>query len=257
MVCGAAGRFFDRFKVVARVRQLDMSGGPFLRRMLEWFNARPMLWRFFGSWGRCSRRGAAVFVSLDFCTGGRLKNSAFSEALRSGFARANVLDFAFTLEARTDAEMPERLIGGATLCRPNLGAVPHAQKAVDGRYVIPASATSPASKVLRTFIEARARGDASAAAACCAEDLVCVGPLGSTQGLRQASARLFGRASQPVDSVVRELQLVGGGPKEQLWRRAVEMRVGPGARLLVVQDYTLRHSRRDGAKISRVEVRRH
>ena len=33
-----------------------------------------MLWRFFGVWGDCGRRGAVATVNLDFCTGGRLKN---------------------------------------------------------------------------------------------------------------------------------------------------------------------------------------
>ena len=129
------GRFYDRFKVIARCVHVDKPMGPFLRKMVQWFNAKPMLWRFFGVWGNCSRRGAATFVNLDFCTGGRLKNKAFSE----GLAIANntvVFDLAFTLEARSDEEMPETLLGGATACRVNFQTAPEIFRVDDGTYAL-------------------------------------------------------------------------------------------------------------------------
>ena len=98
--------FYDRFKVIVRMCSLD--GGirsPFLRKMVDWFNGKPMLWRFFGVWGDCTRRGHVVFLNLDFCTGGRLKNAAFSEGAK-GLDSAT-FDMGWTLEARTDDEMPE------------------------------------------------------------------------------------------------------------------------------------------------------
>ena len=51
-------------------------------------------------------------------------------------------DLSFTLEARDDAEMPERLIGGATFCRVHTAAMPtlaedagRGRPAADGRLV--------------------------------------------------------------------------------------------------------------------------
>ena len=35
--------------------------------MVDWFNGKPMLWRFFGVWGDCGRRNGVVTVNLDFC----------------------------------------------------------------------------------------------------------------------------------------------------------------------------------------------
>ena len=117
------GEFFDRFKVIARLRHIDHKPNWFVRTMIDSFNAKPMLWRFFGVWGQCRREGRVVFIDCDMCTGGRLKNSAFFEGQRSGIG--HVTDLSWTLEARTDEEMPERLLGGATLVRPDcLGASP-------------------------------------------------------------------------------------------------------------------------------------
>lgn len=83
--------------------------------MIEKFNGKPMLWRWFGVWGNCGRRGAVTYLNLDFCTGGLLKNTAFSQGMR-GVEACN-FDLSWCLEAREDAEMPERLMGGATICR--------------------------------------------------------------------------------------------------------------------------------------------
>ena len=117
------GQFFDRFKVIARLRHIDHKPNWFIRTMIDSFNAKPMLWRFFGVWGQCRREGRVVFIDCDMCTGGRLKNSAFFEGQRSGIG--HVTDLSWTLEARGDEEMPERLLGGATLVRPDcLGASP-------------------------------------------------------------------------------------------------------------------------------------
>ena len=118
-----AGRFYDRFKVIARARCLDMHVGFFLRKMIDFFNGKPMLWRFFGVWGDCRRSGNVVFLNLDFCTGGRLKNAAFHEGVKGGFQNVT-FDISWTLEARSDDEMPETLLGGVTIMRPQLDAVP-------------------------------------------------------------------------------------------------------------------------------------
>ena len=67
-----------------------------------------MLWRFFGVWGRCCRSGAVVILNLDFQTGGRIKNLAFARGVQAGFDNM-VYDVSWTLEARHDAQMPERL----------------------------------------------------------------------------------------------------------------------------------------------------
>ena len=132
--CDEESHFYDRFKVIARALQVDKPMGPFLRKMVQWFNAKPMLWRFFGVWGNCLRRGGVTFVNLDFCTGGRLKNRAFFEGL--ALARNTVVfDLAFTLEARGDDDMPERLLGGATACRLDFEAAPHVHPLGDGRFV--------------------------------------------------------------------------------------------------------------------------
>ena len=57
------------------------------------------------------------------CTGGRIKNRAFARGMPAGEGKA-LWDLSFTLEARDDAEMPERLIGGATFCRVPTAAMP-------------------------------------------------------------------------------------------------------------------------------------
>ena len=119
----AAGRFYDRFKVVAMLRGLDLPTGFFLRTMIDSFNGKPMLWRFYGKWGNCSREGDVVFVNLDMCTGGMLKNSTFAEGVRGAYFEHSLFDIAWTLEARTDEEMPERLLGGARIVRPQLTTV--------------------------------------------------------------------------------------------------------------------------------------
>lgn len=82
-----SGKFYDRFKVIVRVRRLFGKPGWFLSKMINAFSGKPMLWRFFGVWGRCHRRGAAVFINMDMCTGGMLKNRAFAEGVRSGFGK--------------------------------------------------------------------------------------------------------------------------------------------------------------------------
>ena len=82
-----------------------------------------MLWRFFGIWGNCSRRGSVVFANLDFCTGGRVKNAAFARGVKLGFQHL-VFDFSWTIEAREEEEMPERLLGGVTISRLNIPALP-------------------------------------------------------------------------------------------------------------------------------------
>ena len=58
-----------------------------------------MLWRFFGVWGDCGRRGAVATVNLDFCTGGRLKNGALAQCASrfDGF----VGDVSWLLESHT------------------------------------------------------------------------------------------------------------------------------------------------------------
>ena len=122
------GRFFDRFKVIGRLLPNGMTrelfeSDFFLRRMLEAFNGKPMLWRWFGVWGDCERVGGVVNLNLDFCTGGRIKNRAFARGMPAGEGKA-LWDLSFTLEARDDAEMPERLIGGATFCRVHTAAMP-------------------------------------------------------------------------------------------------------------------------------------
>ena len=61
-----AGRFYDRFKVVAVLRDLDTPPGLFLRTMIDSFNGKPMLWRFFGSWGSCGRTGGEPASSASY-----------------------------------------------------------------------------------------------------------------------------------------------------------------------------------------------
>ena len=46
-----SGDFYDRFKVIVRCREAGVPIGVFLRKMIDWFNGKPMLWRFFGIWG--------------------------------------------------------------------------------------------------------------------------------------------------------------------------------------------------------------
>ena len=46
-----SGDFYDRFKVIVRCREVGVPVGVFLRKMIDWFNGKPMLWRFFGIWG--------------------------------------------------------------------------------------------------------------------------------------------------------------------------------------------------------------
>ena len=96
----------------------------------------------------CRRRGAATFVNLDFCTGGKLKNMAFAEGVRCSNHNL-VFDISWTLEARSDEEMPERLLGGATLCRLDYEAAPQIITTADGRHSLAgempdAPATAPA-----------------------------------------------------------------------------------------------------------------
>ena len=125
------GEFYDRFKVIARmVREDRHSTNSFLRMMIDQFNGKPMLWRFFGVWGDCGRRGAVATVNLDFCTGGRIKNGALAQCASrfDGF----VGDVSWLLESRTDAEMPERLIGGVVISRIDVTALPMLAEAADG-----------------------------------------------------------------------------------------------------------------------------
>ena len=133
------GKYYDRFKVIVRLRTLDARPGYFLKGMIDQFNGKPMLWRWFGVWGSLQRRHGVVFANLDMCTGGRLKNAAFA----SGYASASdglVFDVSWTLEARGDGEMPERLLGGATVCRygGSRGAadVPLLRQRADGSFQI-------------------------------------------------------------------------------------------------------------------------
>ena len=121
----SGSKYFDRFKVIVRLRILDRNVGFFLRQMVSQFNGKPMLWRFWGVWGCCLRKGDVVFANLDFMTGGRLKNSAFSQACGGSGLDSVVFDVSWTLESRCDAEMPERLLGGGTICRPDLSSARH------------------------------------------------------------------------------------------------------------------------------------
>jgi len=137
------GEFYDRFKVIARmVREDRHSTNSFLRLMIDQFNGKPMLWRFFGVWGDCGRRGAVATVNLDFCTGGRLKNGALAQCASrfDGF----VGDVSWLLESRTDAEMPERLIGGVVISRIDVAALPSLDETADGalRVLPPGSAAA-------------------------------------------------------------------------------------------------------------------
>ena len=118
-----SGDFYDRFKVIARMlHQEDQATNFFLRRMIEQFNGKPMLWRFFGVWGDCCRRGGVACVNLDFCTGGRIKNAALFQAATT--LGSFVGDLSWCLESRADVEMPERLIGGATIVRIDVRSLP-------------------------------------------------------------------------------------------------------------------------------------
>ena len=142
------GEFYDRFKVIARmVREDRHSTNSFLRMMIDQFNGKPMLWRFFGVWGDCGRRGAVATVNLDFCTGGRIKNGALAQCASrfDGF----VGDVSWLLESRTDAEMPERLIGGVVISRIDVTALPMLAEAADGalRLTYPGPSHSSAAAV--------------------------------------------------------------------------------------------------------------
>ena len=123
--------FYDRFKVICRLVSAEtQASSTSLRGMISRFNGKPMLWRFFGVWGNCVRRGAVVAVNLDFCTGGRVKNAALLQCVqRSG---GFVVDMSWALESRSDAEMPERIIGGVTLARLNVADLPELEVAADG-----------------------------------------------------------------------------------------------------------------------------
>lgn len=118
----ATSRFYDRFKCIARLLSPDLekvanrgAKGMLVRRLSRYFNGKPMLWRFFGVWGNCVRCGAAQFINMDFCSGGAIKNAAFFEGLKYLHKERIVWELSFTLEARTDDEMPERLLGGAAI----------------------------------------------------------------------------------------------------------------------------------------------
>ena len=202
---------FTTGSVMVRARALDSNPGPFLQGMINWFNGTPMLWRFFGTWGRCERRGAAVFLNLDFCTGGMLKNSAFAQGVRAGFELCT-FDLSWTVEARDDEEMPECLIGGATVCRPKFSVVPTMEKGSDGAYRLGdsespaggggAAASQQVPRVLLTFIAARYDGDCEAAAACCTDNIECTGPLGTTRGRTEVQSKLFFRPWGNADAKV-------------------------------------------------------
>ena len=318
-----AGAFYDRFKVIVRSVNVDVPYSFFLRKMVEWFNGKPMLWRFFGVWGSCKRRGAATFVDLDFCTGGRLKNSAFAEGIQHG---SNLtFDISWTLEARSDEEMPECLIGGATICRGQYmsDSVPRMYRTSTGVYALSTSAglaepaessgaaaasgkapavveektpvkaalsapggtTSPSPatisaisaavatpiraevvpQVLAAFIEARAIGDLRAASACCTDDVECVGPLGSTRGLRAARERFFHRPSHAGARVVVELAPEPRRPTDEIgehgesarWKRVVEIEMAPfGAFVQLEQRFVVSYASAHGPRVARVEVTR-
>jgi hypothetical protein len=215
---------------------------------------------------------------------GRLKNSAFAEGVAGGLQNLT-FDVAWTLEARTDAEMPEILGGGATIYRPNIAAVPRIRRAgVGGRFVLGpsedgstsgavGSATSSQAavttrpeavpRVLMAFIAARDSGDVQSAAACCTEEVECVGPLGQTVGLHAARTQIFTKPSHaPNARVVAELRRAdfARGGKYSLWTRELEIdrrfRWGGGTPLRLTQRFTLSHAYRDGPRVARVEVSR-
>ena len=151
-------KFYDRFKVIGRVLQMDGQPGLLLRSMLSKFNGTPMLWRFFGIWGNCGRAGGVAYVNLDFCTGGRLKNTAFAQGLPA-FKWA-IFDMSWTIESRDNSEMPEVLLGGAAVCRPDARTATRlVWSQADGRYRIQQDSADPNSldPNSRAWIPTRAR----------------------------------------------------------------------------------------------------
>ncbi len=245
-------KFYDRFKVIVRARHLDATPGWFLGRMMDSFNGKPMLWRFFDEWGSAARRGSVCFLNLDFMTGGRMKNAAFAEGVRSGFHRC-VFEISWTIEARADEEMPERLLGGAAIVRPRLLEAPRlAINHVDGTgslncgdgarargYVRAATAATvataradeealsligfsleaPAPAVLRRFLAAREAGDVAAAAACCTANVVCACAGVTYEGLEAVVAKQFATRAQCFGAV--PLVLVAQGRQRTRWARRV------------------------------------
>ena len=250
---------------MVRARALDSNPGPFLQGMINWFNGTPMLWRFFGTWGRCERRGAAVFLNLDFCTGGMLKNSAFAQGVRAGFELCT-FDLSWTVEARDDEEMPECLIGGATVCRPKFSVVPTMEKGSDGAYRLGdsespgggggAAASQQVPRVLLTFIAARYDGDCEAAAACCTDNIECTGPLGTTRGRTEVQSKLFFRPWGNADAkVLTPLKRAAGA--DEVWSREVEVQHGMGLMHTVIQQrFTLvaDATTKDALRVAKVEV---
>ena len=241
-------RFYDRWKIIVRTITLDKPPSFFLGKMMDAFNATPMLWRFFGKWGRCSRSGAVAFANLDFAAGGSMKNAAFAEGLRSGFDSV-VYDISWVLEARADEEMPERLLGGVTLVRPDLLAAPRLLRGHDGSFNVSTGSSvgvgvgvgihgggtssmgaltvggdsgsgmgSPMGQdgvpvVLTTFLVARSKGDVDAAACCCPEDVICVTLQAEYIGLAAVKRGQFVNAAQKFDSPLQPMasfSLAGG-----------------------------------------------
>ena len=90
--------------------------------MLEAFNGKPMLWRWFGV-GATANARAASSTSTSTSARAAASRTARSRGMPAGEGKA-LWDLSFTLEARDDAEMPERLIGGATFCRVHTAAMP-------------------------------------------------------------------------------------------------------------------------------------
>jgi len=205
--------------------------------MIDSFNGKPMLWRFVGKWGRCHRSGGVTFLNLDMTTGGRMKNAAFAEGVRSGFGLC-VFDISWTIEARCDEEMPERLLGGATIIRPELVEARQLTVHANGRVslggtrngsAITAVASSdddagagvrehPVPAVLSQFLRAWEAGDSSAAAACCTDDVLCVSPSAIYAGIAVVSEKQFGKPARRVDAPLRLVARDSGGRR---WARPV------------------------------------
>ena len=100
---GKGDRFFDRLQVIGKLLPGGMTSELFesdffLRRMLEAFNGKPMLWRWFGVWGG-ERAGGVVNLGLDFCTAAASRTRV-RRGMPAGEGKA-LWDLSFTLEART------------------------------------------------------------------------------------------------------------------------------------------------------------
>ena len=111
--------------------------------------------------------------------------------------------------------------------------------------------------ILEAFLDARRRGSAEEAAACCTDDVTMIGPMGEFAGLAKVKEKALGLPSLPPDNMLMLLQYI---PEQSAAGKAVyarEYKVSLGQQLVPLrQEFTVVNAGTSDAKISVIVFKR-